>query len=215
MSAIRRIEYEILGATSRTYLDVTLSPLKRGSKGDNVKVVQQALANAGFSPGATDGDYGRKTEAAVKAFQKAKGLTVDGVVGQQTVAALGLAMPSAEAKDVPKPAEVKAAVQAAVQEVTPATAPAAAAAAQKAADAVAQQGGDSKQVAAAAKAAVAVVEQGGSQQDAVDAGVAKANGFNFVDWLKQERAGIPYAAAIGIVGGGLLAVVSILLLRRR
>jgi peptidoglycan hydrolase-like protein with peptidoglycan-binding domain len=62
--------------------------LSRGATGASVKQLQQALANAGFSPGAIDGDFGAKTDAAVKAFQKAKGLGVDGVVGPKTWSAL-------------------------------------------------------------------------------------------------------------------------------
>ena len=56
--------------------------LKRGSKGDQVKQVQILL---GID---ADGIFGRKTEAAVKAFQAANGLKVDGIVGKQTWAAL-------------------------------------------------------------------------------------------------------------------------------
>ncbi|WP_075207342.1 peptidoglycan-binding domain-containing protein [Archangium violaceum] len=53
-----------------------------------MKALQQALANAGFSPGALDGQFGPKTAAAVKAFQSAKGLVADGIVGPKTWARL-------------------------------------------------------------------------------------------------------------------------------
>ncbi len=56
--------------------------LKRGSKGDAVTYVQ-ALAGA-----ISDGDFGPGTETAVKKFQSANGLTADGIVGAQTLAAL-------------------------------------------------------------------------------------------------------------------------------
>ena len=59
--------------------------LKRGDRGTAVKKVQGAL---GVEP--VDGIFGRDTEAAVKAFQRRKGLAVDGVVGPQTRKALGL-----------------------------------------------------------------------------------------------------------------------------
>lgn len=62
--------------------------LSLGSRGAQVAALQSALAQAGFSPGAVDGDYGSKTRAAVQAFQRARGLTVDGVVGPQTWSAL-------------------------------------------------------------------------------------------------------------------------------
>lgn len=56
--------------------------LKRGSKGNEVVQVQTLLGIE------ADGIFGKKTEAAVKAFQAANGLKVDGIVGRQTWAAL-------------------------------------------------------------------------------------------------------------------------------
>lgn len=55
--------------------------------------IQRALEAAGVAPGGFDGVYGPLTEAAVAAFQAANGLVVDGVVGPETAAALGLAWP--------------------------------------------------------------------------------------------------------------------------
>ncbi len=52
-----------------------------------VREVQQALNRAGF-PVVVDSRYDIHTEAAVTAFQQARGLTVDGIVGPQTMAAL-------------------------------------------------------------------------------------------------------------------------------
>lgn len=52
--------------------------IKVGSKGKDVERIQRAV---GVTP---DGDYGPKTEAAVKAYQKRQGLTVDGLVGPET-----------------------------------------------------------------------------------------------------------------------------------
>lgn len=54
----------------------------------NVRDVQQALFAQGFNPGPMDGIRGRMTIAAVKAFQRHHGLTVDGVVGRETSARL-------------------------------------------------------------------------------------------------------------------------------
>lgn len=62
--------------------------LREGSKGASVVTLQNKLKAAGFNPGAADGAFGPKTEAAVKAFQRARGLTADGVVGPKTWAAL-------------------------------------------------------------------------------------------------------------------------------
>ena len=62
--------------------------LKKGSRGAEVKTLQQKLNLI------SDGIFGSLTEEAVKAFQKAKGLTVDGVVGAKTWGALGLTTPN-------------------------------------------------------------------------------------------------------------------------
>jgi peptidoglycan hydrolase-like protein with peptidoglycan-binding domain len=61
--------------------------LRRGSTGSAVTLVQEALMNLGYalpSFGA-DGDYGKETEAAVRAFQQDTGAAVDGVVGTETI----------------------------------------------------------------------------------------------------------------------------------
>ncbi|HEX8699171.1 MAG TPA: peptidoglycan-binding protein [Myxococcaceae bacterium] len=65
--------------------------LREGARGPQVVDLQRKLAAAGFSPGAADGDFGPKTTAAVKSFQRAKGLGADGVVGPRTWAALAAA----------------------------------------------------------------------------------------------------------------------------
>lgn len=50
----------------------------------SAKEIQTALKNAGFDPGPVDGKIGPKTRQAIKEFQRSKGLTPDGVVGQKT-----------------------------------------------------------------------------------------------------------------------------------
>jgi peptidoglycan hydrolase-like protein with peptidoglycan-binding domain len=65
--------------------------LRAGSRGSDVVALQQRLVALGYNPGATDGDFGSATTAAVIAFQKAKGLPVDGVVGPKTWDALNAA----------------------------------------------------------------------------------------------------------------------------
>lgn len=67
---------------------VPTKTLRKGSKGDGVKWLQWQLDHLGYDCGTIDGDFGSKTVAAVKAFQKAKGLAKDGVVGPATRAAL-------------------------------------------------------------------------------------------------------------------------------
>ena len=62
--------------------------LKRGSSGPDVLTLQSALKQLGFDPNGMDGRFGGGTEAAVKAFQRSKGLTPDGIAGPNTMAAL-------------------------------------------------------------------------------------------------------------------------------
>ena len=63
---------------------------KYGSRGDEVTQIQTRLAELGYDPGAADGIFGARTQAAVRAFQQDYGLAVDGIVGDNTLRALGL-----------------------------------------------------------------------------------------------------------------------------
>jgi len=67
--------------------------LKRGVCEPSVLVLQKVLATHGFDPGSKDGLFGPKTERTVMAFQRAKGLEADGVVGPKTWNALGMTAP--------------------------------------------------------------------------------------------------------------------------
>lgn len=58
--------------------------LRKGSAGPAVEELQGLLARHGFYAGAQDGDFGPKTEAAVRQFQASIGLKSDGVVGEAT-----------------------------------------------------------------------------------------------------------------------------------
>ena len=69
--------------------DATLRP---GSSGESVTALQQALAELGYEPGTADGKYGPATTEAVTAFQKAEGLTEDGIAGPATLAAINTAL---------------------------------------------------------------------------------------------------------------------------
>ncbi len=62
--------------------------LRSGSTGSRVKKLQKALISLKYLSGSADGVYGKKTVAAVKAFQKAQRLKADGVAGKQTLKAL-------------------------------------------------------------------------------------------------------------------------------
>lgn len=59
--------------------------LSKGSRGGEVKELQQRLSKLGYQLGKIDGVYGDKTTAAVKRFQKNRGLKADGVAGPKTI----------------------------------------------------------------------------------------------------------------------------------
>ena len=79
-----KIIYPVASATPATKRPT----LKQGSKNDDVKELQTLLNKYGFNCGTVDGKFGTKTTKAVKEFQKANKLTVDGIVGAKTWAAL-------------------------------------------------------------------------------------------------------------------------------
>lgn len=62
--------------------------LKRGDSNEHVRTVQDRLTELGYSTGGSDGDYGRKTEEAVQAFQAAYGLPITGSIDNDTWGAL-------------------------------------------------------------------------------------------------------------------------------
>lgn len=66
--------------------------LKTGSTGADVKYLQTTLVKLGYNPGSIDGIFGSKTYAAVRLFQKAYGLVVDGIVGKSTWDAIDKAL---------------------------------------------------------------------------------------------------------------------------
>ena len=66
------------------------SNLGLGSSGSQVSCLQGTLNGLGYNSGPVDGKFGGVTFRAVIAFQRAKGLAVDGLVGRQTGTALGI-----------------------------------------------------------------------------------------------------------------------------
>lgn len=78
---------------------VDAAAYKKGSTGSVVTQIQQKLSSWGYYSGSVDGVYGSKTESAVKDFQKKNGLTVDGVAGPATLAALGIQSSSSGSYD--------------------------------------------------------------------------------------------------------------------
>ena len=63
---------------------------KYGSRGSEVTQIQTKLKRWGYYKGSIDGIYGSKTLSAVKSFQRKNGLTVDGIAGKNTLAAMGI-----------------------------------------------------------------------------------------------------------------------------
>lgn len=64
---------------------------KIGSQGDEVYAIQQILKTKGYYNGSLDGVYGTATKNAVMEFQRDNNLTADGIAGEKTLHALGLA----------------------------------------------------------------------------------------------------------------------------
>lgn len=76
---------------------------KYGSRGEEVKAIQQSLKDRGLFNEDVTGYYGSVTQEAVRKFQKQKGLQVDGIAGPQTLKALGItigSIPSATENNV-------------------------------------------------------------------------------------------------------------------
>jgi len=60
---------------------------------DDVKTMQLKLNTVGYNCGNPDGKFGSKTDTAVRNFQRAKGLTVDGKAGKETLSTLDVTTP--------------------------------------------------------------------------------------------------------------------------
>lgn len=68
----------------RFHIPAGYATLSKGAKENYVFILQDALNALGYTGSGFDGDFGNGTETAVKNFQSAKGLTVDGIVGSNT-----------------------------------------------------------------------------------------------------------------------------------
>lgn len=64
--------------------------LKNGCEGEDVRALQILLIGRGYDCGSAgaDGVFGSKTDEAVREYQKAKGLAVDGIAGENTMSSL-------------------------------------------------------------------------------------------------------------------------------
>ena len=81
-------------AMTSGYVQAEAANIVKGDTSDNISAVQQRLKELGYYTIAVDGIWGAKTSAAVKAFQRDYGLTVDGIVGTWTERALGITLSS-------------------------------------------------------------------------------------------------------------------------
>ena len=63
---------------------------KYGSRGTEVRTIQEKLKRWGYYYGSVDGIYGTQTVTAVKKFQQKNGLTIDGIAGPKTLSAMGI-----------------------------------------------------------------------------------------------------------------------------
>ena len=61
-----------------------MQTLRNGSRGTQVKVLQWLLNENGFDAGKADGIFGSNTEKALRAYQKQKRLSADGICGKNT-----------------------------------------------------------------------------------------------------------------------------------
>lgn len=58
--------------------------LKKGAQGNITKLLQEKLVKLGYNTNGVDGIFGSGTHSAVREFQKTRGLSIDGIVGQNT-----------------------------------------------------------------------------------------------------------------------------------
>ena len=90
--------------SSATLFGGNYATLRTGSTGERVKTLQKQLISLGFLSGSADGKFGNMTRQAVVSFQKASGLTADGLAGKKTLQALessGKASPGQSAPSSP------------------------------------------------------------------------------------------------------------------
>jgi len=97
----------ITSAVSDTFAMLGQRLLKRGRKGEDVSLLQDALNQLGFNAGDVDGDFGPKTEKAVIRMQARAGIKQDGEYGSESHAAM-MAMLNEQAASTVEPEEAAA-----------------------------------------------------------------------------------------------------------
>ena len=93
--------------------------LREGSRGEEVKKMQQQLINQGYNVGSAgaDGIYGKNTAAAVTQYQRDKGLSVDGIAGNQTQTSLYSAQAPQQNTAAGAPATTESPIKGVTQDV--------------------------------------------------------------------------------------------------
>ena len=81
----------------------TPTVLRFGSQGKAVRELQTSLKKLGYYTGLVDGDFGESTKRAVTAFQRANGLTADGIAGKATLDMLNGSVATAKPTATPRP----------------------------------------------------------------------------------------------------------------
>jgi len=76
-------EIKVAKETHEAKTNISIKPREFKSRG-RIKEIQACLKNAGFYNGRIDGVKGKGTRKAIREFQKANGLKVDGIVGSKT-----------------------------------------------------------------------------------------------------------------------------------
>ena len=72
---------------------------RQGSSGSVVTQIQKKLASEGYYKASIDGIYGSRTAAAVRSYQRDRGLKVDGICGPETLGALGISVKAADSTE--------------------------------------------------------------------------------------------------------------------
>ena len=86
--AVRTEAATDIGASMRAILDTEYPELKRGSQGEDVIKLQQALIQLGHLDDTADGVFGKRTTAAVESFQQTQDMRITGIADDATQTAL-------------------------------------------------------------------------------------------------------------------------------
>lgn len=104
-TAILTMALSLILLFATTALAAELPYVAKGSKGNVVVRIQRVIQQEGYYSGSLDGIFGSGTEEGVKRYQRANGLTPDGIVGKQTAQKMGISL-DPDASDTATPAPI-------------------------------------------------------------------------------------------------------------